>query len=223
MPVRAPAGVVEAALRLQTYAAFGAPRDSIQAVTRHIERLVTSYVEPLSGRREQVRHAALDVAAVQSFPVAGLSTVHRPDSHYYLMDLQWAVAHLDTAGARRQWVEVQRTRRNQRPGDVAIDGTFLEASLLLALGDTAAATDLLDGSLEALPTLGLDVIGQLPQAAGLVRAMALRADLADRAHDRDTAARWARAVTILWADADAPLAPLVGRMRTIVAANPARD
>ena len=222
MPVRAPAGVVETALRLQTYAAFGAPVDSIRAIQRRIERLVTSYVEPLPGRRELVRHGALDVPAVMSYPVTGLSAVHRPNSGYYLMDMQWALAHGDTATVRRQWTEVQRARRNQRPGDVAIDGTFTETSLLLAWGDTAAALDHLDGSLEALPTLGLDLIAQLPQAAGLVRAMALRAELAERAGDRATASRWARAVSILWADADALLQPLVDRMRAM-ATKPTRN
>jgi hypothetical protein len=148
--------------------------------------------------------------------------VHRPNSGHYLMDLQWTLARGDTATVRRQWTEAQRARRNQRPGDVTIDGTLLEASLLLELRDTAAAVELLDRSLEALPTLGLDLIGQMPQAAGLVRAMALRAELAERVGDRTTASRWALAVIVLWADADAPLQPLVDRMRA-VAGKPTRN
>ena len=223
VPVPAPAGVVETALGLQAYAAFGAPLDSIRALTTRIDRLVRSYVEPVAGRRALVLHAALDVPAMMNYPVLGLSAMHREQSGFYLLDLQTALARGDTATVRRRWNETQQARRNQRPGDVAIDGTLLEASLLLELGDTAAATDLLDGSLEALPTLGLDLLGQMSQAAGLVRAMALRAELADRAHDTATATRWAQAVTELWSDADAPLAPLVQRMRALAAGHPGRD
>ena len=222
VPVRAPPGVVETALGLAAYAAFGAPVDSIRDLERRVNRLVTSYVEPVPGRRELVQHAALDVAAVMSYPIKGAGAVHRRHSGLYLMDLQWALARGDTATVRRQWAEVQRARRNQRPGDVAIDGTLLEASLLLDLGDTTAAVELLDGSLEALPTLGLDLIGQMPQAAGLVRAMALRAELADQAGDRATASRWAQVVIVVWADADLPLKPLVDRMR-VVANTPTRN
>jgi hypothetical protein len=107
-------------------------------------------------------------------------------------------------------------QRNIRPGDVSFDGTYHEAWLLLAIGDTAEATHLLDLSLEALPTLGTDLIDQLPQVATFVRGMALRAELANRAGDPTTAKRWARNVLLLWSGADPELQPTVGTMRELV-------
>src|SRR5439155_1746136 len=56
--------------------------------------------------------------------------------------------------------------------------------------------------------------GTAPARAGsLVRAMALRADLAERVGDHAVAARWAAAVAAFWSDADPFLQPLVRRMR----------
>jgi hypothetical protein len=52
----------------------------------------------------------------------------------------------------------------------------------------------------------------------LVRAMALRADLAAASGDHAAAARWAQAVTILWSDADQFLQPTVRRMRELARA-----
>jgi len=55
-------------------------------------------------------------------------------------------------------------------------------------------------------------------AAGLVRAMALRAELADRAGDVARARRWARAVHELWQDAETDeLRGTVERMRVLSA------
>jgi hypothetical protein len=45
--------------------------------------------------------------------------------------------------------------------------------------------------------------------------MALRAELAAAAGDAATAGRWARAVVVLWSDADPTLASLVARQRAL--------
>lgn len=86
---------------------------------------------------------------------------------------------------------------------------------MLAVGDTAPATQLLDLSLQALSTLGGDLLDQLPQVTTLVRGMALRADLADRAGDSTTARRWAGDVLTLWSAADQELHPTITTMRRI--------
>jgi len=59
----------------------------------------------------------------------------------------------------------------------------------------------------------------LARLAGLVRAMALRAELAAAAGDRRTARWWAQRVTILWRDADDPLRSVVERMRALAGAS----
>ena len=104
-----------------------------------------------------------------------------------------------------------------RPSEISIDRAYQEAWLLLAVGDSAAATELLDLSLNALPLLGTGLLEFVAQAAGLVRAMALRAELAARAGDNVTAQRWTRPVIALWSDADPELRPVVDRIHEFVA------
>lgn len=76
---------------------------------------------------------------------------------------------------------------------------------------------MLDLSLDALPTLGTDLIDQLPEVTTLVRGMALRAELAARAGDATASRRWANDVVLLWSNADGELQPVVKRMQELVA------
>jgi hypothetical protein len=83
-----------------------------------------------------------------------------------------------------------------------MDAVYPEAALLAEMRDAAGAIAWLDPTLNA-------VAGILPQAlddpvtvGSLVRAMALRAELARRLGDRANAERWGRAVAVLWAEAD---------------------
>jgi tetratricopeptide (TPR) repeat protein len=212
----APVPVKESALALLGYAALGGPVDSLRALKARVDRRVASW----AGRttRERLRLAVLHVPLGFAFPELGLTDVHRADAGGdYLLELQWAVTHGDTARVHAELARLADLRSAGRPGDVSVDGTYHEAVLLLQIGDTAAATQLLDLSLQALPTLGTYLLDQVPQAAALVRAMALRADLAARAGDRTTAAHWARSVLEVWANADAPLGPTLASMRAITA------
>ena len=113
------------------------------------------------------------------------------------------------------WAELARQaslRTRARAGEPAINGTYAEAGVLLQLRDTAAAIAALDLSLQALPTLGTYLLDQPEQIGCAIRAMVLRADLAARAGDRATAARWGGAVSTMWIHADAPLRATVARM-----------
>jgi tetratricopeptide (TPR) repeat protein len=214
--VKLPLPLTDAALGLFAYASFGGPLDSIVALEQRVERLLPSYVLP--GRRTAVRQALLDDPAVLTFPERGIRPVHR--SHAggnYKLEMQWQLARGDTAALRNHFKKMQAFRQGLRPGDISFDATYDEVRLMLAVGDTAQATQLLDLPLNALPTLGTDLLDQLPQIATLVRAMALRAELATLAGDTGTAKHWAQDVLLLWQNADAELQPTVKRMRTIVA------
>ncbi len=213
-PVAAPLQVKEPARALLAYASAGAPMDSLRALTQRVEQRLVSWVEPQN--RERIRLALLNVPAQLAFPQLGVSAVHRADAGgNYLTEMQWALAQGDTAEVRARFARLMALRATGRPGDVSIDATYNEAWLLLALRDTAAATQLLDLSLNALPTLGTGLLHQVPQAAGLVRAMALRAQLAARAGDRPTLERWARAARTLWARADAALRPMLDSLQAL--------
>jgi hypothetical protein len=212
--VNVPLPLTDAALGLFAYSAFGAPEDSLVALEQRVERLIPSYIE--ASRRLRARQAMLDVPAVLAFPERGIRPMHRASATgNYRLEMQWKLARGDTAGVRQDFRSLHQARRGLRSGDVAFDGTYHEARLLLAIGDTAEAIRVLDLSLQALPTLGMDLIDQVPQAATLVRGMALRAELAAQANDVRTASRWSRNVVALWSAADHDLQTTVGRMRAL--------
>ncbi len=213
--IKVPVSLTDAALGLFAYASFGAPLDSIAALERRVERLIPGYVQ--ASRRQIVRQTLLDVPAMMAFPERGPSPVHRGSAGgNYLLVMQWKLSRGDTAGVRKDFVELARLRQNLRQGDIAFDATYQEARLLLAIADTARAIRLLDLSLEALPTLGTYLLDQLPQVATLVRGMALRAQLAAQAGDSTEAKRRARDVLILWANADPVVHSTLERMRSLV-------
>jgi hypothetical protein len=172
-------------------------------------------VEP--GKRTAVRQALLDYPSMLSFPERGIRPMHRgkPPARYLLV-MQWELGHHDTAAVRQSFKKLADVQRDLRPADVALDGTYHEAWLLLAIADTTQATHLLDLSLDALPAARKEILDQLPQTATLVRAMALRADLAAINHDSTTAGRWARDVVLLWSGADRELQPTVSRMQSFI-------
>jgi eukaryotic-like serine/threonine-protein kinase len=212
--VPVPLALSEAALTLLAYASFGTPLDSIAALEQRIERLIPSYVKP--RLRPAAQEALLDVPAVLAFPERGVRPIHRPKAGgNYRLEMQWALAKGDFKTVRHQFEELRQIRQDMRPGDVAFDGTYHEAQLLLAMGDTAAATHLLDLSLNALPTLGTYLLDQLPQVTTLVRGMALRAELAAAASDSAAGSRWARDVMTLWSGADPEVQAVVARMQAI--------
>ena len=214
----APPAVLEGSLALLAYAAAGGPVDSIRVLEGRIDRAVESLVEPAG--RTRVRQAALDWPATLAFPVLGVSPVHRARAGgLALMELQYALAGGDTAKVRSGLGAAVKPTRQGLPGDLPIDFAYQEAWLLLAIGDTAGASARVGAPLDALPTLGTDLLDLVAQSAGLVRAMSLRADLAARAGDARTAARWAGAVVTLWSDADPPLQPVVARMRSLAGSN----
>ncbi len=213
--VNVPLQLTDAALGLFAYSAFGTPTDSLVTLEQRVERLIPSYVEP--AKRTSVRQALLDDPAVLAFPERGVRPMHRAKAlGNYLLEMQWELSRGDTTGLRRHFKKLEEVQHSVRPGDVAFNGTYHEAWLLLALGDTAQATHLLNLSLEALPTMRTDLIDQLPQVATFVRGMALRAELAARTRDSTTARRWARNVLLLWSSADQELQPTVKSMRELV-------
>jgi tetratricopeptide (TPR) repeat protein len=212
--VDVPLPLTDAALGLFAYSSFGVPQDSLTALETRIERLIPSYVE--ASKRSRVRQALLVTPSALAYPELGLRPMHslRPDGDYRL-EIQLRLAQRNLPAVRQLFEKLSETRRNTRPGDVAFDGTYHEAWILLQIGDTAGATRLLDLSLEALPALGTYLLDQVPQVATLVRGMALRAELAKSMGDRSTAARWAGNVVALWSQSDAELIPTVKRMQEL--------
>jgi serine/threonine protein kinase len=217
--IAAPPVVLEGSLQLLAYSAVGDPVDSIKALRTRIDQAVDRLVE--ASQRTPVRQAALDLPAVLAFPEVGLGETHRSRAGgLYLMELQWALTHRDTAAVRAGLAEAGRQTQQGLPGDIPIDFAYQFAQLALAVGDSSMAERFVADPLDALPTVGTDLLEFVAQSGGLARAMMLRADLAARRGDRATARHWADAVVTLWSDADPSLQPAVDRMRRLAAQSP---
>ena len=212
-PLAAPAAQREAAAALLAFVALGGPQDSVSRLSGGLERYVES-ARP--DRRQAVHSALLDRAAGIGFPDLTAGETHRaPSRGSYILDLQAAVERGETSAVRLGLSHIWSMRGNLPAGNVALTGTYQEARLLLALRDTTSAIRHLDAVLLNLSGIGSDIVVDVAQTGSLLRAMALRAELAGAVGDRTTARWWAGNVATLWSDADPPLRNVVSRMRVL--------
>jgi eukaryotic-like serine/threonine-protein kinase len=196
-------------------AAVGACPAALRDFPARIDRRLESYVAD-PERRRAVREAILRRVLSLSAPCFGAAPLNGVDAGGdQVVLMQQSLAAGDAAAVRQRYVKLKAGRSGNRPGDVSPDYTFLESWLMVSIGDTAEAVAHLDQSLDALPTLGVYFLNYPAQSAGLVRAMALRAEIAAAAGDRAAARRWSGAVATLWASADPELTPYVQRMRAL--------
>ncbi|MGH8622556.1 MAG: hypothetical protein ACRET3_10485, partial [Burkholderiales bacterium] len=205
--------VARAALALRGYAALGAPAESLTALARRVDSLGPIWIEP--AQWPVMRDALLDNPRTWAFPHLGSRAVPPFSAGLYLLEMQSALQRGDTAAVRRTLARIREVRGRARITGVAMFATYQEAWVYLALGDTVAATLLLDQSLDNLVALRTSLLNPV-DAAALVRAMIVRAELAEGAGDAARAHRWAEAAHVLWRDADVPeLQAVVQRMRTL--------
>jgi serine/threonine-protein kinase len=125
-----------------------------------------------------------------------------------------ALARNDTSGVRaalsafgEQWHPAQRATP---------DVVYPSVRLWLSIGDTATAIAWLDRALSELRTYDPDVLTDGPSLAALLRATALRADLAAARRDPATARRWATVTFVVWAGVEPDLRPVFERMSAYV-------
>jgi tetratricopeptide (TPR) repeat protein len=204
-------------LTMYVYASLGACTDSLRDLPRRVDVALQSRVA--ESRRRAMRDALLANTLAFAVPCLGprfLSGID--DGEDYVIAMEQALGRGDASSVRALYASRQPGRVADRPGDLAIEYTYIESWLLAQIGDTAAAIAHLDRSLNALPTLGRYLLDRPSQSAGLVRAMGLRAELAAAAGDRQTARRWGSPVATIWAHADPELQPYVKRMRDLAAA-----
>jgi len=216
--VAVPLEVAQAGLTLLAYAAAGAPADSIAAYERRIAERMPDIP---AARRAATRSALLDVPAELVFDALGLRPAHRsgPPGPNHAMLLQWRLAHGDTASVRALLDSLSRPGGGRlASGESTPDGVYLDARLLLVVGDTATAVRTLDAPLDSLVALHTATLDYLPLAGCLVRMMALRADLAAARGGGATARRWASAVVALWGGAEPSFQTTLTRMSKIVQA-----
>ncbi|MBI4545312.1 MAG: hypothetical protein HY703_08965 [Gemmatimonadetes bacterium] len=206
-----PSNLEGEAQALLVYAALGAPVDSIRELETRIDGAIPHLLLPAEQAR--ARFALLGQAAGMAFPVWKSPMLESFGRQSYLVEAEAALAVGDRSKAAQVFERLRTARRSLPPGEVSLDALYVEAWLLDALGESAAAVDWLDRGLEALPWSEPLTFANLASPPALVRAAALRAELAGRTGDKQVARRWARAVAILWSGADPALRPVVDRMR----------
>jgi tRNA A-37 threonylcarbamoyl transferase component Bud32 len=204
----------DALAALRTRAALGICDDSIGTLIASVEQMLVSYIGPMD--RPALHDRVLEREIMLAAPCNGARTsliITAPSTR--LVRAQQRAARGDMTGMRLVMDSLAATRQMMRPGALSLDNLVLEAWLQDFGGDARGAAARLDVTLNALPTLSVQVLEEPVMAASVGRAMAYRAELADRLNDPATAALWAGRVLTLWAYADSNLEPTLARMRLL--------
>ena len=209
------APLVASAAALDARAALGAC-SGLAAARARVDSTVEAHVP--EQRWAAVRDELLALPGMWAAScTGGMSALWSSGGTSVLQRALHAFAMNERDRARRLLDSLERDQRDMRPGDVSLDYTLQAAWLRAELGDSTGAATQLDRVLRSLPTHRSTLFTRMSEAAALPRAMALRGELAAAAGDRDSARQWATAALALWRRADAELAPLVSRMRSLAA------
>jgi len=211
---RLPPALTSDALALLAFAALGGPVDSLLVLEARIaDGLATGVqAERLAMERSEWLGRPLALVALEA-PFPSLKDLVGTGD--YLVDAGAAHMDGDTGRARGLLDRAARSRSGVQSADLMFEAIFPEARLLVAMGDREAAIRRLDPTLHDLRRTSLQFVSDPVGAGLLVRAMALRADLAHAAGDSATARRWARTVATLWSGSDSFLAPVLQRMQRL--------
>lgn len=142
-----------------------------------------------------------------------LTTLHEPGRSLPM----WARA-FDPAdtGFAAEYAARERARPPEARGsESGVDGIILDASVKLALGDSAGALRALTLALDRIPIVNRAALSSEWSTGSTVRGMALAAEIAAGLGDGETARRWSSAIVALWRNADSELQPQVTRLRAI--------
>ncbi|MDH3424100.1 MAG: hypothetical protein OEN00_13995, partial [Gemmatimonadota bacterium] len=198
---------------LLVLSAMGAAPDTLALLRRRtgarIERFVDGPDREIAAMRWLARPATL------AFSSASLETASSLIGLDPLLDAQVSWLEGDTAAARASLEDFGRARSDLRPGTITLDALYPEAELWVFLGYPERATEWIDPTLDALAESAPHILGSPVRAASLVRALALRARLAQELGDTEGARTWAQAFVALWIDADDNLQSLVTEMAEI--------
>ena len=207
-PVVVPRRLAEASLSLLAYASFPGTRDSVVVLEHRVEEMIRTTVSP--SRRTEVRQATLSLPITFGYLYLDPGAVLRIDAPTDLHRMQRAHARRDASALRA--IADSAGASPSRP----IDFLYHEALVLLAIGDTAAATRRLDSGLDGLPSASQILLTDVHRAAAIPAAMHLRARLAARAGATDVARRWAQGAMTLWSGADPAIRAVLEDVRPLL-------
>jgi len=195
-----PALAAERAI-LDGYAGVGGPADSILAASERVSELLQALVSRKDADLMRwgllSRPLTLAAPAIGPGPVTSLG----PTSEYHVNALR-ALSQGNRRLAMNFLDSLSELHSVYAAGEISMDVVYGEAWLKTQLGDTLGATRDLDRALRGLLVAAPRILRNAELAASLVRAMALRAELAYKAGDRAKAKYWADAVYSLWGRGD---------------------
>ncbi len=196
-----PAELGSEVIRLEAFAAFGMPRDSILALDSRIRDGIQSFVPSAQTAAYGVailrRPLSLALQVVGAKPTASLG----PSADPFINAVR-AVDAGDLRLARKLADSVETLRSGSAPGEITMDAIVQQAWLRWATGDPAAAARILDTALRGLSRAPPNLLHDPILASALIRAMEFSSDLAARRGDDATRAKWSAAAAELWTNAD---------------------
>ncbi len=209
-----PPPLVGVGITFLTYAAMGGPTDSLRALAPRVIQALTRSVD--AQARSQAQEMWLHLPILVGFPAYQFPEVAQlAGTSPGLLNADAAFERGDTGAAWEALLDSRSPRFSERPSASTIDIGYGTAWLMAALGHPDSAVAWLDPILAALPRTPAQLFLEVYQAGPLVRAMVLRAELANQLGDRATARLWATAVVILWSGADGFQQPMVTRMEEL--------
>jgi hypothetical protein len=196
---KAPGPLVGAVIDLIAAATVSDQSDTILATRDRVEALIRSYTS--ADERAMVRDALLGRALSMAAPTTGPAIVDGVASRgNYMIDLEQRLMRGDRAGIHAELQRLALLRSGSLPGATSVDATYIESWVRAMAGDTTGALLQLDATLDALPSVGNQILMELYFAGTIPRLMVLRVELSPSTDPRR--AHWASAVCDLWRDAD---------------------
>jgi DNA-binding SARP family transcriptional activator len=193
---RRPQQLWAASQAMLAYSVLGGPADSIAVLEAQIASGVKAHFAPET--HAGTYYDLVGRAASLALPAYRFPPLIWEHSDDYMLAIEAAYLQGRHAAARALLDTAQLGRRYSRSIDAKFDGLFPEAWVLRAMGDPRAAYAWVQPSLDAVAYAPSQYMGDFAYTASLVRAAALRAELAWHLGKRADARRWARAVLALW-------------------------
>lgn len=208
------APVLRPAAALLAFATAGVPTESIASIEAELLRAL-----PQALIDDQRRRAVyeLERAAMLAAPVMPMRVLENGDQLAALTARAWSALHRGEVRVARRIADDLKRRfpEGVPPGGRTPDLLFSEAALHAALSDTVAAISWLDPTLTQLEWIQPAVLDDFAHTGALVRAMALRAELAHALGDTAATDRFASVVEELWSDGEPSTQPVVDHMRAL--------
>ncbi len=191
-----------------TFAALGAPPDSVRAALARAERALVGQIDPSP---EVARQLYVEQPLLWAWPSLGpaVPPASRASAGNRWLNIQLALARGDSTRARSDMWQADSSAVRGGVSEVAFEIALLNSRIWLVLGDTASAMRAVSTAVDLVRTSGDQLIQRPTATASFVRALVQRASLAELRGDTAQARLWGSRAWLLWRDADPMLAPVL--------------